>query len=66
MKKLFAVIALFFAFTIGASAQETQKSDIFALAKQDAAELTSALKLNNEAIRVQTNWMNSKIENLNT
>lgn len=24
-----------------------------------------ALKLNNEAIRVQTNWMNSKIENLN-
>lgn len=25
-----------------------------------------ALKLNNEAIRVQTNWMNSKIENLNT
>jgi hypothetical protein len=25
-----------------------------------------ALKLNNEAIKVQTNWMNSKIENLNT
>ena len=25
-----------------------------------------ALKLNNEAIRVQTNWMNSKIENLNS
>lgn len=25
-----------------------------------------ALKLNNEAIKVQTNWMNSKIENLNS
>ena len=48
MKKLFAVIALFFAFTIGASAQETQKGDIFALAKRDAAELTAALKLNND------------------
>lgn len=48
MKKLFAVIALFFAFTIGVSAQETQKGDIFALAKRDAAELTAVLKLNNE------------------
>jgi len=45
MKKLFAVIALFFAFTIGASAQE---SKVETLAKKDATELTSVLKLNNE------------------
>lgn|SRR5574343_130715 len=48
MKKLFAVIALFFAFTIGASAQETQKGDIFTLAKKDATELTAALQLNED------------------
>jgi len=48
MKKLLAVIALFFAFTIGASAQETQKGDIFQLAKKDATELTSVLKLDSE------------------
>lgn len=45
MKKLIAVIALFFAFTIGAFAQE---SNAETLAKKDATELTSVLKLNNE------------------
>ena len=45
MKKLFAVIALFFAFTIGTFAQESKAET---LAKKDATELTSVLKLNNE------------------
>lgn len=48
MKKLFAVIALFFAFSTVATAQETQKEDIFVLAKKDATELTTILKLNEE------------------
>jgi len=44
MKKIFAVIALLFAFTTVAFAQE---SEVETLAKKDAAELTSVLKLNN-------------------
>lgn len=48
MKKLFAVIALFFAFTIGASAQEIKEDTPVVLAKKELHALSKVIELSNQ------------------
>ena len=48
MKKLFAVIAFFFAFTIGASAQEIKEDNPVVLAKKELHALSKVIELSNK------------------
>jgi len=45
MKKLIAVVTLFFAFAVGANAQEDKKMDAVNAAKADAVKMTEKLNL---------------------
>ncbi len=48
MKKLVAVVTLFFAFVAGANAQEAKKMDAVNAAKADAVKMTEKLNLTSE------------------
>lgn len=54
MKNLFAVVGLFFAFTITAFAQDAQKKDPRVLAKEEVHSLTKVINIENE-VQIQLN-----------
>ncbi len=50
MKKVFAVLALFFAFTISAAAQETKLKDPNVLAKNELNALIKVIEIDNDLV----------------